>query len=273
MNHLNEEQLVLLYYGEEEYRDAARRRAATQHLEACAECRAHYAALVRVLAAVETLPVPERAEESYGSEVWARLRPRLDGAPGKESRLGWNWWIAPQRWALAGAMAALLWAAFYIGLHWGPGRPGSGGQMAEGISPQARERILLVAVGDHLERSQMVLVELSNAPTKGTVDISAEQRAASELVGENRLYRQTALNAGENGVASVLDELERVLVEVANSPGEISSKQMESLQKRIESRGILFKVRVIGSEVRERAKPAPESATPQKKAGQPGKTV
>ncbi len=271
MTHLNEEQLVLLYYGEEEYRDASQRRAATQHLQGCSECRARYASLERVLAAVETMPVPERTEETYGSEVWARLRPRLNEAPGKESRVGWNWWLAPQRWALAGALAVLLLVAFYIGVRWG--RPtGGGGQMAEGIPPQARERILLVAVGDHLERSQMILVELANAPSKGRVDISSEQRAASELVGENRLYRQTALNAGESGVASVLDELERVLVEVANSPSEVSSKQMESLQKRIESRGILFKVRVIGSEVRERAKPEPANPA-QKPAVPAGKTI
>jgi hypothetical protein len=81
----------------------------------------------------------------------------------------------------------------------------------------------------------MNLVELANAPANGKVDISSEQRAASDLVSENRLYRQTALNAGEAGVASVLDELERVLVEVANSPAEVSSKQLASLQKRIES--------------------------------------
>ncbi|MCL4523508.1 MAG: hypothetical protein M1453_14985 [Acidobacteria bacterium] len=264
MNHLNEEQLILYHYGEEAYREAAERRAASEHLAACDNCRASYAALQRVLAAVDAAPVPERAEE-YGSEVWARLRPRLEGAPGKESLRGWNWWLAPQRWALAGAMAVLLIVAFFVGRVTREEPPTSAA-----ISPQARERILMVAVGEHLERSQMVLVELSNAPSNGKVDISSEQHMASELVGENRLYRQTAMNAGEAGVASVLDELERVLVEVANSPSEVSSKQMESLRKRIESQGILFKVRVIGSEVRERAKPAQQDAAPQP-AAEPAK--
>ena len=258
MTHLNEEQLVLYYYGEEAYREAAKRREVAEHLAACVDCRFRFESLQRVLAAVEAMPVPERAE-GYGSEVWARLRPRLDSAPGKESWASWNWWFAPQRWALAGAMAVLLIVAFFLGkVTQQPEAPSSAA-----IPAEARERILLVAVGDHLERSQMVLVELSNAPSNGKVNISSEQRAASELVGENRLYRQTALNAGETGVASVLDELERVLVEVANSPSEVSSKQLESLRKRIESRGILFKVRVIGSEVRERAKPAQQDATPQ----------
>ncbi len=266
MTHLNEEQLVLYHYGEEAYRKPAERRAVAEHLAACNDCRVSYESLRRVLTAVETLPVPDRAE-SYGSEVWARLRPRLHTAPSLSAQRGWSWWFAPQRWALAGAMAALLIAAFLVGRVTREEAP------TAAISPQVRERILLVAVGEHLERSQLVLVELSNAPSNGKVDISSEQRMASELVGENRLYRQTALNAGEVGVASVLDQLERVLVEVANSPSEVSSKEMETLRKRIESQGILFKVRVIGSDVRQRAKPAPAESAPQAPAGAAKKTT
>ncbi len=267
MTHLNEEQLILYHYGEEAYCEPAERRAVDEHLAACNECRSSYESLQRVLAAVETLPVPDRAE-GYGSEVWTRLRPQLDAAPDKTALTGWAWWIAPQRWALAGAVAALLIVAFFVGRMTHEKTP-----TRAAISPQVRERILLVAVGDHLERSQMILVELSNMPSNGKVDISSEQRMASELVSENRLYRQTALNAGEVGVASVLDQLERVLVEVANSPSEVSSKQMESLRKRIKSQGILFKVRVIGSDARERAKPAPAETAPDVPAGLPRKSI
>jgi anti-sigma factor RsiW len=267
MNHLNEEQLILYHYGEEAYHKPAERRVVAEHLAACNDCRTSYESLQRVLAAVEALPVPDRAE-GYGSEVWARLGPRLAAAPGKTTLTGWAWWFAPQRWALAGAMAALLIVAFLVGRMTHVETPASAA-----ISPQVRERILMVAVGEHLERSQMILVELSNMPSNDKVDISSEQRMASELVGENRLYRQTALNTGEVGVADVLDQLERVLVEVANSPSEVSSKQMESLRKRIESQGILFKVRVIGSDVRERAKPAPQVKAPQAPAGPAKKTI
>jgi hypothetical protein len=122
---------------------------------------------------------------------------------------------------------------------------------------QVRERVLLVAVGDHLERSQMVLAELSNAPEqKGRLDISDERELAAELVDDNRLYRETARTTGDTAVASVLDDLERVLLEIAHSPSEISSAQLADLQQEIESRGLLFKVRVLGSNVRdEESKP------------------
>ena len=126
---------------------------------------------------------------------------------------------------------------------------------------QIRERILMVkAVGDHLERSQMVLAELSNAPDhKGKLDITDEREMAAELVDDNRLYRQTARNTGNAAVANVLDDLERVLMEIAHSPTEVSSGQLDDLRQQIESRGLLFKVRVLGSQVRDQeVAPAPQ---------------
>jgi hypothetical protein len=128
------------------------------------------------------------------------------------------------------------------------------------ISAAVRERILLVAVGNHLERSQMVLVELANAPTDAPLDVSAERASADVLVSANRLYRQTAVRSGETALAAVLEELERVLIEVAAGPERLSPADLGELQRRIEARGLLFKIRVVGSQVREREKVPPPSA-------------
>jgi hypothetical protein len=115
---------------------------------------------------------------------------------------------------------------------------------------QAGERVLLVAVGDYLERSQMVLIELSNASPKGSRDISAEQERAGDLVTETRLYRQTAARTGDTRITGVLDELERVLVDITHAPSNMTPSQLEELRQRLEAEGILFKIRVLGSNVR-----------------------
>jgi hypothetical protein len=232
-DHVADDDLVLLHYAECEDE------AAAAHLAACAECRARSEALARVLAAVGRADVPERGE-AYGREVWARLRPRL----GQRARvLGFARRLVP-----VGTIAASLLLAFALGRisHEREDRA------IQGITQQARERILLLAVGEHLERSQVVLLELQNAAGNGTVDISSERRFALELVPANRLYREAALRAGESGVASVLDELERVLVELAASPDQLSKGAFDAIRRRVEAQGILFKVRVIGSRVRER---------------------
>lgn len=253
MNHPSEEQLTLYCCGEAEDRAAIE-----EHVAECEACRASLDAMKRVLAAVESVPVPERSED-YAWRVWQRIEPQLGQRGGWNSHLlrlfplPWRAWFRPQRLVLAGAMAALIVAAYIAGRWTGDVRSPGPDTAAVATSPQVRERILLVAVGDHLERSQMVLVELVNTRPNGNVNIEYERERAEELVAANRLYRQTATSAGDAAVASVLDELERVLLEIARSPSEISSKELASLQRRIESKGILFKVRVIGSQVREKA--------------------
>jgi hypothetical protein len=242
VRHLSEEDLILRYYGE-----AGGAADAEAHLAECAACREAEEALRLTLAAADGLRVPERSE-AYGTEVWARLAPRLQGREDRLLRF-------PGRRGLLAllATAAALFVAFEAGRHW-PKGPDEAPQRT--ASAPVRERILLVAVGDHLRRSQMVLVELVNAEGEGSVDVSAERETARNLVADSRLYRRTAASAGETGVASVLDDLERLLVEVANGPATLSSREVQELRERIESKGILFKVKVLGSQVQERQKEA-----------------
>jgi hypothetical protein len=241
MKHLSEDQLILHFYREGE---AASHREVEEHLRACAPCRASYEALRQILAAVDTVAAPERRED-YEEEVWKRLRPRL--LPLRQPR--WGTWLRPQRWALAGAMAAALVVTFLAGRYWQRAQtPRSIGS----LPAQARERILLVAVGDHLDRSQMLLIELEHAGGRGPVDIATEKQRAEDLVASNRLYRQTAARAGDAGLANALDELERMLLQIAHSPSELTPGELEQIQRRIEAQGILFKVRVIRSQVREK---------------------
>jgi hypothetical protein len=245
MNHLTEEELILHYYGEEG--DAL---AAEQHIEQCEACRGSYGSLQRVLNVVDSLPVPDCGPD-YGVRVWKRIEKQIP------ARRRWSPPVFAWRWAAAAAaFAALMVGAFYAGRQSQHSPAGKPATMAS-ADPQAHERILLVAVGDYLERSQTVLIELSNANAhKGPLDISAEQERAEDLVNESRLYRQTAAHTGNTAVASVLDDLDRVLLDIAHAPSKISSGELEKLRQRLEADGILFKVRVMGSNVRSRNEPA-----------------
>ena len=106
----------------------------------------------------------------------------------------------------------------------------------------------------------MVLAEISNVNTKGPVDISAEQERAGDLVAETRLYRQTAAHTGDTNIDGVLEELERVLVEITHEPSKISPQALGSLRQRLEAEGILFKIRVLGTNVRNQDVPAAQTA-------------
>ncbi len=242
MKHLTEEELIAYREGE-----TTQREAIAEHLTSCVECRAEFERIEAVLRALDYLPVPERGAE-YGRAVWQQIAPRL---PEKAGR-GWRAWFELRRWAAVGVMAAAVIAAFIAG-RWTkklePGAP------AASVA-QVRQRVLVLAVGEHLGKSEMVLMELANAaPAKRgqrEINISAEQKRAEDLLDANRLYRETAQHDGDAALASVLDDLERVLMDVAHSPDELTPAKLESLQKRIEAHGILFKVRVIGQELQEK---------------------
>lgn len=256
MNHPTETELIAYRDGEVE-----RRALIAEHLGECAECREELARIEAVYAAMDAMAVPDPGED-YELRVWQRLAPRL---PERRAR----WWeglFQTQRLAVIGAVAALVILAFFLGKRAGH-HDLSGGELAD--AGKVRQRVLLVAVGDHLGRSEMILVELANAePEKGQklINISSEQKRAEDLVAENRLYRQTALREGDTAMASTLEELERVLLDIANSPDEVTPAQFESLQKRIESRGILFKVRVVHQDVKEKEK-ATTAAPAQQSSG------
>ena len=92
-------------------------------------------------------------------------------------------------------------------------------------------------------------------------DISTEQRWADDLLDASRLYRQDALDAGERSVATILDDLERSLIEIVNSPSKISAADLEQIRRRIDAASLLFKVRVMSDELPER-EDTPERSTP-----------
>ncbi|PYX95986.1 MAG: hypothetical protein DMG62_09135 [Acidobacteria bacterium] len=245
MNHPSEQNLVLYFYG-----DAPRAAALDRHLAECKECAAEFAQLRATLSAID-YPVPDRPAD-YEAQLWSTLRPRLEQSEAPR-RSAWAAVLQPRRWAIAGALAAIIVGAFLLGRISGPKQPGST-QVVNKQSPSGKDRVLMVAVGDHLDRTEMILVELANTRAEGKVDISAERDFAQTLVNENRLYRQTAQRDKDPEIANVLDQVERVLIDIAHHPDSVSGKELEELQQRIESQGVLFKVRVIESKVKARSR-------------------
>jgi len=257
MSHPNEEELFAYREG---FLVEGERTTMETHVKECAECRAQLQRLEAAVSAMQAIPVPDPGED-YGRKVWQQIAPRL---PEKRAPW-WKAFLAPQRLALMGAAAALLIVAFVAGRFWHPGTPGSGQPGVEKLDEaQVRQRVLWLAVGEHLGRSEMLLTQLANAEPRVVgarmVNIAPEQRRAEMLLEDNRLYRQTALEAGDTALASTLDELERVLTDVANSPDQVSPARLVSMQKRMDSNGILFKVRVVEQSLRERRQspPAPQ---------------
>jgi len=259
--HLNEEQLILHHYHDD---DAPA--AAEQHLAACAECRAQYQLLRSVLALVSEAPVPELGPE-YGSEVWNRLRWKL----GRQPRVRRAVWIP------AVAAAAVLAIVFVAGAWWHSrtsqqqhvtpqlaSTTSTGAMQVAANAPNTSaqgDRFLVLVVSDHLDSTERMLLEVANADPKKSLDTSASQKRAEELVASNRIFRQTATQRGDARIASVLSDIEPVLLELSHARNNLSGEELSSLQKRIEARGLLFKVRVVSAKTGETELPPMSKGT------------
>jgi len=253
--HLSEDELILHYYGETDRADHAR---VESHLGSCAECQFAHEKLRRVMTLVDSAS-PVEAPPAFERTAWARLEPAL---PPSRSALRWTssvFWF-PQ-WALAGGVAALVLAAFMAGRF-------TGGESPVATSPSAavaeveRGRVLQTAVGEHLDRTQMMLVELANADVDGADVLASEQGRAEDLVAANRVIRQSALQSGDAQVVDILEDLERVLLEIANAPANATSNDLTDLQSRITREDLLFRLRVIASEMRQQNQNDREAGDP-----------
>ena len=259
MRHLSDEQLILYHYHDGDDTETAKR-----HLASCAECQSRLDAIEKVLKLIQSPSLPERGP-GYGSEVWNRIRAELP-----ELNTQQHSWLAMPRWAWAAVAAVLLVAVFLMGRYSSQKQTPNNVAINSNIptqppAQQVRERVLLVAVGDHLDRSQMLLVELTHASGTGEIDISREQQRAIELTDANRLYRTTAQQVGDTSIVNLLDDLERVLLQVGHQPSSITAGELKKIQDSIQSQGILFKVRVVRSNVREQSAQRPRTASSQKK--------
>jgi hypothetical protein len=269
MNHFSEAELIELYYGESSPNEEW-----ALHLAGCAQCSAAYAALAedlaRVSAEMDSVAVPERGD-AYGESVWGALRPSLVAY--ERPRLGM--FRLPRLaviWSFAAAVVVLAVVAFYSGRLWeqrrGPATIARGNGAASNAG-QAQQVILLV-LSDHLDRSERLLVEL-NHPEEAAVD-SALQTTARQLLDENRRYRLSTARSGapvdsssgtvQNGqgitstvspaVIVTLDDLDRLLAEIAGSRGGLSRAEIARVQKEMNTSGLLFEVRILRSRVRNR---------------------
>jgi hypothetical protein len=270
--HYSEDDLTLYYYGE-----GKRRGDIEHHVASCASCAAAYRDIASTLAMIATPDVPERSDQ-YGLEVWQRIRHQLP-----EQEIGFNrfnWFKGFKGfygfYGFAAAAAALILVAFFAGQRFqhssenplNPLNPLNSLNPLNQQAAAASRRVLLTSVADHLDRTARVLTDVMNAPASS--DISAEQRWAEDLLATSRLYRQDAIDAGEVSVATVLDDLERNLVEIVHSPSQISAADLEQIRRRIDAAALLFKVRVMSEELRQRDGAPRDGSRPRTSTGKIG---
>ena len=232
MKHLTEEEMIEHYYSED-----TRKANAEAHLRVCTPCSRTYEELGKLLGSVRAPETPERGPE-YGAQVWQSIRGSLLPYEAKKKR-GFFYW--PQM-AFAAACLLLLAGAFLAGRIWEHAhtRP-----TLASNPQQTKERVVLFVLDNHLDRSERLLVQLNHAAADGEQIDYPLQGEARQLLTDNRLYRQSVAKSNDPLLAAALDHLERVLLEVANSPDGLNSADIVRIEKEMNTQGLLFQIRVL----------------------------
>jgi hypothetical protein len=240
MKHLSEEDLILIYYNEPG--PSAEMRT---HASECAACRDAANLLAYTLGLCDEWTVPE-PDTAFERRLWAGLAPAI--AAESSGRITARRWFAPRYWIAVAAVMLLMAGAFVMGRVSGNRRAqNASGPMMAGLSNQARQRIFEISLADHFDRAGRLLTEVSNTDGSG---MAVERGRAQDLVEEGRLMRQMLKLRGATSTLAFLDEVERVLLEVANTPDAVSAEEMKAVRERIGSSSLLFKVRVIETNLR-----------------------
>jgi hypothetical protein len=256
-------ELVEHFYGESE-----RPQEIERALAESAELRARYAALRDLLDRIVPPAAPDAGPE-FTAELWRRLEPALVRQADR-TRSTFAWRVA----AGLAAVLALLAGAFVLGRSSGR-QDEHAAVVAQGLSQESRDRLLLAAALDHLDQSEVFLVGLKNdgAGDRGQ-DFALTRSRAAELVVSNRLLRGSLREAARGGasdnapagsragLSAVLEDLEPLLLEIAHAPDGLSPADLEVLRTRLRERGTLVRLRAVQDRIQRQNSPAPRPQRP-----------
>jgi hypothetical protein len=241
MNHLSYADLVEHYYGEGPFGCGA-------HLASCAGCARMFAALQSELNDIQGAEPPQR-DESYGGRVWAAIAPALPRYELEKK----SWLRGVGLWrglCYAAACSLLLSGAFFSGRIWEQHKQPhtvAVSKPAPQIAPSPKQRVVVVVLGDHLDRSERLLVELKHADAESTETIAPLRDEARTLLAANRSFREEAAQADDPELATALKHLGELLRELADQPGGLNAEAVSKLQNEMKSDRLLFEVRVLRS--------------------------
>jgi hypothetical protein len=231
MNHLTDDQLIEHYFAE-----GANRVVVETHLRICSRCEQVYEEISSALAVRG--PEPPAREPGFGKQIWQSIEAPLRPYPAKPKSRYFSW----PRLALASACLLHLAAAFFVGALWQRSRPH---RSEASNAAHAKERVVLFILDDHLDRSERLLVELNHAGGVNGAPDSLLQNEARQLLPDNRLYRQALSSRSDPMMAAALDHLERVLLEVANSPDKLNRADIDRIEQEMNTDSLLFQIRVL----------------------------
>ncbi len=224
---------VELYFYDE--LEPPERAAFEAHVPGCRSCRAALAELEEIRTAL----APMRAQGVRSEFEWRAFMRRLDTRLDAES--------APRRRTspgvlVAAGIAATLAIGVVTGVLWQRERARELAAPPPVMEIDNERRGSRDAAAEHLDRAKIVLLGLANkdAGAVSVDDWSYERSLAASLLPDTRLLRLSALEEGDGEMASLLSDLEVLLLQTSFS-AEHDRATLSRLQRYINRRDLLVR--------------------------------
>lgn len=248
--------IELYFYGE---LDETAQAAVQAHVGRCREC----AQALEELQVIRSVLSARPDVSAPASGEWTAFTQRLDGAvrphvvpfvPRPEAARPR---LAQRRFVgllAAAAVLAVVALSVFLASRAGRALLSEQNEAAERVAatdrtPEPEMQAALTAVGlRHLERSKLVVLGLAaKEPAPGDAeDWAYERELASSLLNDTRIYRQAAEQRGLTRLASVMRDLELVLLQTSMAEP-TDRAALPQIQRLIHKRGLVEKMDVAGT--------------------------
>jgi anti-sigma factor RsiW len=96
-----------------------------------------------------------------------------------------------------------------------------------------------VETGRHLEQTQLLLRAFRNANDEAAADLSYERELSRELLTRNRLLRRSAEPKADARAEELLNDIEPLLLDIANLPERVALADVRSLKELIREQQVI----------------------------------
>lgn len=228
-------------------------------LAASESLRARYAALLATLGAVDAQPAPE-PDPGFEQRLWQCWEQRIDAEPRSAPAHGAHARPASRASHRAGvrrlpryaAMMLALVAAVGVGFLLGRQPVDPRGAPATGAPPALAShdmaaRVLDAYVASHLRETEGVVLTAVNSDNAAL--LAGNRELAAGLLESNRLYALAAARAGNTRLASFLQQLEPLLIELANPAPTEDIQGSDGLRDYVDKTDLLFQLRATQARI------------------------
>ncbi len=236
------------FYGE---LPPAERHRLDTHLRGCAGCRAALEELAAIGDALETMPVVAAPEGANWSGFMERLDARLaaDAVPGRRGGGGVS---AASLLALAATLTlTTLGVVLAMQATHRADAPAAAAVAARTAAPaphsvEADTAAFQAVTEEHFERSKLVVLGLAakDPARAGAADWGYERELAARMLTDTRMYRMAAEDRGLGSIASVMRDLELVLLQ-ASFTDDRDPASLPRIQRLIRRRDLVAKMDAV----------------------------